>query len=169
MNSALGEYDAIFYKKERFQVLDSGYFWFSEIPERQSKGWDAVNYKNCNWGKFQDKQSDSVFYVFNVHFDHKGKVAQYESAALLLRKAKEIAGDTPVILLGDFNVSQISNTYKFITDSTFFDVYQIAVAWGNKRGTLNLFNPEYNKDYRIDHLFVNEFWEVLYYTVLTDT
>ncbi|MDR1760263.1 MAG: endonuclease/exonuclease/phosphatase family protein [Fibrobacter sp.] len=168
-SSASGEYAAIFYKKERLLVLDSGFFWFSETPEQQSKGWDAVNYKNCNWGKFQDKQSDSVFYVFNVHFDHKGQMAQYESAVLLLRKVKEIAGDTPVILLGDFNASQTSGAYQLITSSGFSDAYQIAETWGNKRGTLSLFDLRYDKDYRIDHIFVNRYFNISYYSVLIDS
>ena len=28
-----GEYSALWYKKDRFNVLDSGYFWLSETPE----------------------------------------------------------------------------------------------------------------------------------------
>ena len=41
-----GEYSALWYKKDRFNLLDSGYFWLSETPEvAGSKGWDgAVSY-----------------------------------------------------------------------------------------------------------------------------
>ena len=35
-----GEYSALWYKRERFNLLDSGYFWLSETPEvAGSKGW----------------------------------------------------------------------------------------------------------------------------------
>lgn len=30
-----GEYSALWYKKNRFDLLDSGYFWLSETPEVQ--------------------------------------------------------------------------------------------------------------------------------------
>lgn len=36
-----GEYSAIFYKRELFDVLDSGTFWLSPTPEKPSLGWDA--------------------------------------------------------------------------------------------------------------------------------
>ena len=31
-----GETSAIFYKKDKFELLDSGHFWFSETPEKSS-------------------------------------------------------------------------------------------------------------------------------------
>ena len=38
-----GEHSAIFYRKDRFEVLDHGDFWLSEIEDRPNKGWDAAN------------------------------------------------------------------------------------------------------------------------------
>jgi endonuclease/exonuclease/phosphatase family metal-dependent hydrolase len=57
------------------------------------------------WGQFQELKSGKKFFVFNTHFDHLGKVARRESAKLVLAKIKEIAQNSPVILLGDFNAS----------------------------------------------------------------
>src|SRR5690606_33444921 len=37
-----GEHSAIFYKKDKFQLLDKGDFWLSETPETPSLGWDAT-------------------------------------------------------------------------------------------------------------------------------
>lgn len=34
-----GEYAPVFYKKERFRLLDEGHFWLSEITDRPNKGW----------------------------------------------------------------------------------------------------------------------------------
>ena len=37
-----GEYSAIMYRADRFEVIDSGWFWLSETPEvADSKGWYA--------------------------------------------------------------------------------------------------------------------------------
>ena len=101
-----GEHSAIFYKTSRFDLLDKGNFWFSETPDVPGKGWDATCCNRiCSWGKFRDKESGKVFYFFNSHYDHQGKVARRESSKLLIARIKQIAGtDATVFATGDFNV-----------------------------------------------------------------
>lgn len=100
-----GEYAAIFYDTSALELLDNGNFWLSETPDYPSLGWDANNIRICTWAKFKDAVKNMEFYVFNTHFDHKGKTAQKESSRLIERNIKEIAGsDTPVFLTGDFNM-----------------------------------------------------------------
>lgn len=100
-----GEYAAIFYAISKVELLDNGNFWLSETPEYPSLGWDANNIRICTWGKFRDLEKGKDFYVFNTHFDHKGKTAQNESSKLIVQKIQEIAGsDLPVFITGDFNV-----------------------------------------------------------------
>lgn len=36
-----GEHSAIFYRTDKFEVLEHGDFWLSEITDRPNKGWDA--------------------------------------------------------------------------------------------------------------------------------
>ena len=58
-----GEHSAIFYKKDRFKLIESGDFWLSETPEKPGKGWDAKCCNRiCSWGKFQDIQTKKIFY-----------------------------------------------------------------------------------------------------------
>lgn len=100
-----GEHSAIFYRRERFELLDSGTFWLSETPGVPgSKGWDADYERIVTWGKLRDRSSGYSFHYFNTHFDHVGETSRRESARLLLKKVDEIAGSrAPVILTGDFN------------------------------------------------------------------
>ena len=37
-----GEHSAIFYRKDKFKLLDSGNFWLSETPDKPGLGWDAA-------------------------------------------------------------------------------------------------------------------------------
>ena len=37
-----GEHSAIFYRTDKFDVIEKGDFWLSETPDVPSKGWDAV-------------------------------------------------------------------------------------------------------------------------------
>jgi endonuclease/exonuclease/phosphatase family metal-dependent hydrolase len=100
-----GEYSALFFKRERFERVDGGTFWLSATPRVPGKGWDAACERVVTWVKLRERASGGIFLVFNTHFDHVGSVARRESALLLKRRAREIAGDAPVIVTGDFNAT----------------------------------------------------------------
>lgn len=164
-----GEYSPIFYKKERFKLLDHDTFWLSETPETPSKGWDAALNRICTWGKFRDKESKEDFFYFNLHMDHRGQEARKNSTLLVLEKIQEIAGDAPVILSGDFNFDQSHPNYKLIANSGFLkDTYELAPIRLAPNGTFNQFNfNNTDHDRRIDHIFVNDQVEVSRYAILT--
>ncbi|WP_460545385.1 endonuclease/exonuclease/phosphatase family protein, partial [Echinicola sediminis] len=107
-----GEYNPIFYNERKLELMDSGTFWLSEIPEKASKSWDAGYTRVCTWAKFSFKETGKTIYIFNTHFDSKGKVAREKSAELINRKIKEIAANTPVMVMGDFNFLPKSTAYK---------------------------------------------------------
>jgi endonuclease/exonuclease/phosphatase family metal-dependent hydrolase len=111
-----GEYAAIFYDTTRFVYLNGGNFWLSETPDQPgSKGWDAACVRIVTWIHLKDLRNSKSFCVFNTHFDHVGDTARLESAKLIKQKIKEIAGDRPVILTGDFNCKNDSEPYQVIT------------------------------------------------------
>jgi endonuclease/exonuclease/phosphatase family metal-dependent hydrolase len=100
-----GEFAGIFYLRERFEILDTGNFWLSETPDIPSKGWDAKNIRIVTWARLYERKHNKEIYVFNTHFDPKGKTAQEKSSQLLVQKAQEIAADdAPIFLTGDFNM-----------------------------------------------------------------
>lgn len=124
-----GEYAPLFYRHDKFEVLDSNTFWLSEQPDSiGSTGWDAACIRIATWAKFKDKTTGKVFMAVNTHFDHIGTEARKNSALLIIRKIKEIAGDQPAILTGDFNVSDKWEAYETITTNTFVmkDAHKIA-------------------------------------------
>lgn len=165
-----GEHCAIFYKESIVKLLDSGDFWLSETPDIPSKGWDATCCNRiCSWAKFKHKQTGFDFYVFNVHFDHIGKVARVNSAYLTISKIREIAGDAPIILCGDFNSTPDTEQIKYISQ-TYQDAYQISQQkpYG-PIGTFNGFKFEGDFNSRIDYIFVSEGFKVEKYAVLTDS
>ncbi|QUI23070.1 endonuclease/exonuclease/phosphatase family protein [Vallitalea pronyensis] len=111
-----GEFAAIFYDTKKLKLLETDTFWLSETPEQiGSLGWDADCTRICTWAKFQVINSNNVFYHFNTHFDHAGSVAQKESAKLIIKIIKEIAGRFPTVLSGDLNVTPDSEAYNILT------------------------------------------------------
>nr|WP_134089248.1 endonuclease/exonuclease/phosphatase family protein [Olivibacter sp. XZL3] len=165
-----GEYSAIFYDKEKFNLLDHGDFWLSTQTDQPNKGWDAVLPRICSWAKLQLKENGKTLYFFNVHFDHVGTTARKESAKLILSKVKELAGNHTAILTGDFNVDQHSDSYQVLQESSILqDAFEAAPFKYATNGTFNNFNPNSKTDSRIDHIFLTADFRVLKYGILTDS
>ncbi len=165
-----GEYAPIFYQKDKFQVLNSGHFWLSEITDKPNKGWDAALPRICTWGQFKEKHAGYKFYYFNLHMDHIGVEARKNSAKLVLSKIKKMCPDAPVILTGDFNVDQHSPNYAILNGSAELDdSYELANIKYATNGTFNGFNPSNKTESRIDHVFVSKDFLVKRYGILTDT
>ena len=164
-----GEYAAIFYKKERMQLLRDGHFWLNQTPDQPRLGWDAACIRICTWGEFRQKQSGKRVFYFNLHMDHVGTVARREAAKLAVKKIKEIAKGAPVVLTGDFNVDQNDEIYRiFTTSGVLKDSYECARLRFAENGTFNDFRPDYTTHSRIDHVFVSPSTQVDRYAVLTN-
>lgn len=165
-----GEFSAIFYRKDRLKLLQSGTFWLSGTDiSKPNKGWDAVLPRICTWAQFQDKQTGGKFFHFNTHFDHVGVVARRESASLILRMINKLAGDAPTILTGDFNVDQNSESYAVINNSgRLRDAYETASFRYAFNGTFNGFRINTKTDSRIDHVFLSTQFKAVKYGILTD-
>lgn len=170
-----GEYSAIFYNKERFELLDNNTFWLSETPnEAGSMGWDAAFPRIVTWGKFRDTNSDKTFFMFNTHFDHQGFTARAESASLILKKIAEIAEGEPVVLTGDFNTTEKDPPYEILTgelgehEVVLEDAYYHA-KYGHlgPTSTWNGFD-QIVPDRRIDFIFTNPGFEVVQHATIAD-
>lgn len=111
-----GEFTAILYRPEQFNLLDGGTFWLSETPNSAgSVGWDAMLPRIATWAELEDRASGMPFFVINTHLSHVGETARLESVKLILSKAGEIAANAPLILCGDFNFRSDSDPYAYLT------------------------------------------------------
>jgi endonuclease/exonuclease/phosphatase family metal-dependent hydrolase len=165
-----GEFSAVFFNKERFRKKDGGTFWLSETPDECSLGWDAAYKRVCSWVKLEEISSGRELSVFNTHFDHVGVEARKNSAALILRKVKEISGGKgPVILCGDFNLPPESVPIGLIKESLndAFEVTQMP-PFGSV-ATFHGFTSDQQPKKRIDYIFVSDHIEVKRYGAMTDS
>ncbi|MBR1644406.1 MAG: endonuclease/exonuclease/phosphatase family protein [Bacteroidales bacterium] len=166
-----GEYAAIFYKKDRVRLLESGNFWLNETPDRPALGWDAACIRICTWGRFLDLRSGKEFLFLNLHMDHVGKVARREAAKLVSQRIEQMAeGKRLTILTGDFNVDQRNEIYSIFTQSGLLkDCYEATRLRFAENGTFNDFDAASHTIYRIDHIFVTAAADVDAYAVRTDS
>src|SRR5690606_7432635 len=117
-NDENGEFTAIFYKKDKFELIEQHTFWLSQTPDKISKGWDADYERIATYALFRDKRTKKEIWVMNTHFDHIGKEARRNSAKMILDKVKELKAkkDVPVFVTGDFNSIETDEPIQIITE-----------------------------------------------------
>ena len=173
-----GEFMAVFFRTDRFEVLGESTFWLSETPQSPGLGWDAACNRVVTWGKMKDKRTGKTFFIFNTHFDHMGEVARQESAKLLLKRIDEIAGDSPIVVTGDFNASPDSEPYRILTKGLtnnptmkLVDAEQISLhPYHGPDGTITRFQSANLPDnVTIDYIFIQNNVKVLLHGTLSDS
>lgn len=163
-----GEYSAIFYKKEKFDVLEQQTFWLSETPEVPgSKSWDAAITRIVTWAKFKDKASGKTFILANTHFDHIGQTARRMSAELLKSRISTIAGRRSIIVTGDFNSEPVEPPYIVMTRKEKVMLYDSRPAQ-ETQGTFCTFQVNGPPCRTIDYIFFSKGLRTSDYKVITD-
>ena len=172
---AAGEFSPIFFRKDRFELIEKSTFWLSPTPEKvASKGWDAALPRIASWVKLKDRQSGILFSVLNTHFDHRGTQARAESAAILLKYLREKLSDHPVILTGDLNTTPDSPPYRTLIGTeaqagpVFLDTYQNSDR--KPEGPDSTWNgfKVIEPGQRIDYVFTTKSVKVLRVQILDD-
>jgi endonuclease/exonuclease/phosphatase family metal-dependent hydrolase len=111
-----GEHAAIFYRRDRLEMLSKGTFWLSKAPDQVGvKGWDADLPRTCTWMVLKQRTGGAQVWVANTHFDHRGVQARTESAKLIRRMANQRGEGLPAIVMGDFNCLPGSDPYQALT------------------------------------------------------
>lgn len=170
-----GEYSAIIYNSKRLKALESATFWLSQTPDIiGSRGWDAALPRIVTWAKFKDLKTKKTFFAFNTHFDHIGKEARRESAHLLLKKVKEIAGKNRAFITGDFNAEPNAEPVQIIVNPSdpdqLTDSRQLSqMPHYGPTGTFNAFQRKEVDDNPIDYIFLKGSWKVKKHAALSQT
>ncbi len=163
-----GEYSALFYNKNRYNVLESNTFWLSETPDKVSVGWDASMERICTYALFEDKGTKNKLWVFNTHFDHVGVEARKNSAKLILKQIERFnTKGYPVILTGDFNLTPESEPIQIILEKLNDSKIISKTSPMGPEGTFNNFDIMDKLERRIDYVFVSNNISVNKYGVLT--
>ncbi len=130
----MGEWAAVLFRTERFELIDHGDFWLSETPDDVgSRSWDAACMRICTWARLHDRRTKTALLYANTHFDHQSAEARLRSAELLHQRLPELAGGAGIILTGDFNCTEDEPPYRLLVQpsgsaSDFFlsDAYRAA-------------------------------------------
>lgn len=163
------EHMGVFYKKDRFALLEAGDFWLSETPETPgSLSWDVNLPRMVTWGRFEDRRSGARFYLFNTHFPHRPQDAEarLRCAGVLLSRLKQLPKDAPVLVTGDFNAPADGEVYKLLTQEL-ADAWKAAAERHGPEGTFHGFRGQ-PAGPRIDWILFRGPWRVARAETVTD-
>ena len=122
-----GEHNPIFYRADRFKLLDSGTRWLSDTPSVKSKYAESSLNRIYTFALLERISDGRKMMVVNTHFDHKSGEARQKQAKVLVEFLKTQFG-YPVILTGDFNGSASSAEYSTIINSGMTNSMNIAAT-----------------------------------------
>jgi endonuclease/exonuclease/phosphatase family metal-dependent hydrolase len=173
----VGEHCAIFYRHDRYELLHHGNFWLTDKPGVGPRpGWGARFNRICTWIQLYDRISDTIFYVFNAHYDHQSALARFESSLLILQKISEITGgeNSPVIVMGDLNSNRTTDAYRNLLVSNSYqlrDSYKVSSSRYEPNGSYSKFrsNSVSRDSDVIDHIFISQHFVADRWAILTDT
>jgi len=121
-------YTAIFWRKARFERMESGNFWFSQTPDIRSSDWGVSYPLGATWVRLEDKLTGIQLLHLNTHFEDGswGEQSRQESSKLIVERIAQLVPDVPVILTGDFNCNPWSVAYNYFMGNGFIDTYRAA-------------------------------------------
>ncbi|MBQ7517323.1 MAG: endonuclease/exonuclease/phosphatase family protein [Bacteroidales bacterium] len=109
-------YTLLVYKKERFTLVESGYFWLGATPDKACIPFDADDdqVRTCIWVHLRENEKGHELYFFDTHSPYTAStadnVARLQCFNLIVSKMKDIAGyDAPLVVVGDMNSSYALN------------------------------------------------------------
>lgn len=111
------------YRKDRFEKIDFIPRYYGTDPSRKAPAYDASMERNFTATHLRDRESGAEFYAVATHFDAKGLKARIKAAQQLTETMAQ--STIPYIVLGDFNSTEESYAYKYLT-AEFLDAQKIA-------------------------------------------
>ncbi len=124
------EEQPIYWKKDRYELLDSAKFWLSPTPEVPSTGWGVEeDILAARWVKLRALDTDAEFVHLNTHFEDGGwgEQSRQESSKLIASRLDQLqAGELPAFVTGDFNCNPWDPAYRIFMRNGFTDAYRAA-------------------------------------------
>jgi len=178
-----GEYSAILYRRERFEVEQGGTFWLSDTPEVPgSITWGNACTRICTWARFVERKTGRAFYHYNLHLDHISQPSREKSVVLLAERIRNRKRPEPFVVTGDFNAGENNPAILFLKGKTtvpgkdnanventvpMVDTFRVLHPDANDVGTFNGFKGDRTGD-KIDFILTTSDVQVLDAQIVRD-
>lgn len=163
-----GNKQLIFFRSDRYELLEEGGFWLSDTPQEVSKVEDSKSIRSCTWALLQDLHTDKALFVCNTHLDTQNDEVRIAQLNILLEQVGSYMDKYPTVFCGDFNARPDSQVYAQVT-ARFSDPHVTASSADH---TTEYTYTNYGTDEdprRLDYLFYNDSLVAQSYRIMTDT
>lgn len=116
-------HNAIFYRKDRFECIESDTLWLSQNPTLMYSKFESSKYcRIVTYAVLKDKQSGEIYVHYNTHLDinRDGATKQLEVLQEITSKCQY-----PYVVTGDFNINPTWKEYGFM-QKTWLDSRTVA-------------------------------------------
>ena len=113
------EFSAVFYRKDKYNLIDSGTIWLSETPGvKYSKSFDSVCHRVASWAVLENKETGEKHTHLNTHLDHVLEKTRTAQIKVFIDKLTELKQYGNVFCTGDFNAEPTSEAYAGMLRAT---------------------------------------------------
>jgi endonuclease/exonuclease/phosphatase family metal-dependent hydrolase len=150
----MGEHAAVFIRRRRFELLESGSFWLSDEPDTPaSNTWGCTFPRVVHHARLRDLLGGQDIMIATTHLDHddgtRGDVVRTASAELICARFED--AHLPVVLAGDCNTAAGSSAaWNVFIRSGFVDAWDAAADHDDLTNTYNDWAPPTADGERID-------------------
>jgi endonuclease/exonuclease/phosphatase family metal-dependent hydrolase len=108
----------ILYRAERFKLVDQGWFYFSETPDKLfSASFDGGFDHYASTARLKDRQTGHTVTIINVHTDIRSFTNRRGATRVIAERVKTLQSKGErVIVLGDFNATSGSANITNLTN-----------------------------------------------------
>lgn len=124
------EASLIYYRTDKFELLDSGTFWLSDTPDVVGSKFEASLYiRICTWAHLRDRTTGNEYVHVNTHLDNlggsDGRSLRTKQITVILKFLQRFEG-IPMVMTGDLNQAAVNSegkqyaVYKTLTGAKAF-------------------------------------------------
>lgn len=162
-SSGVGDY--VYWKTDKFNVIDKGHQFMSDTPNSRSKYKESNEYRGFTYLILESKETGKRFLFVNVHTDYRGvgysspgdadpvRVKQLKTLTAFLNQKN---GDNiPMIIVGDFNATPNKDSISTFEDDNprLGNSMNVAKTKGDIAGTLVVAEFSTREYYVYDYIF----------------
>jgi endonuclease/exonuclease/phosphatase family metal-dependent hydrolase len=116
------------YRTSRYELLNTGEFWFSETPDMASTGWGIEYPMGATWVELKCKKTQQKLMHLNTHYEDGpwGEASRVNASQLIVNRLPQLASHQPVVVIGYFNCNPWSKPYQIFHDHGYRDTFREA-------------------------------------------
>ncbi|MBO5416890.1 MAG: hypothetical protein J6A83_09720 [Clostridia bacterium] len=165
-----GDWNNIYYKAEKFDVIEWDTFWYSETPDVPGTKLPGAKDKQvATWAIFEVKETGTRFMVMNTHLHAYADYGDIrtQQIEIFTNFLKPYMSQYPVYIMGDMNIEEKHTQYATVLE-TFNDSRDTAKK--NLSGEQDTYNAYGDKEADGDYIFTGkgDKQEILWFKVINE-